>query len=104
MPHNTCAVCGAPATSRQALYCAEHRAIGRQRAGLATSESNRRRWAAWRVAGVDPTHGGEATAKRSAAISESNRMKPRKAKRRLCDADARLQRWIPKRVEVIGVN
>ena len=44
----------------------------------ATAEANRRRWAEYHAAGVDPLHGGEAAAKRGQAIAESNRAKPRR--------------------------
>lgn len=73
-----CVLCSAPTRSRHAKYCA---VCGPKVSAEAASAYLHRRWAEWRAAGLDPTHGGEATEKRAAAIAESNRAKPRKVKR-----------------------
>jgi hypothetical protein len=43
-----------------------------------TAEENRKHWGAWTTAGIDPTHGGEASRKRGETIGKSNRLKPRR--------------------------
>jgi hypothetical protein len=43
---------------------------------VAIPEENRKRWEA-KAAGIDQTHGGEATRKRREAIARSNRLNPR---------------------------
>jgi len=80
MPPRLCTACGALAVSRWSKYCAACREIGRQNQKAATSRANQLRWAEWRERGIDPTHGGEAAAKRGAAIRQSNVEKPRRRK------------------------
>jgi hypothetical protein len=41
-----------------------------------TTEENRKRWEAWKAAGIYPTHGGEASRMRGEATARSNRLKP----------------------------
>lgn len=80
MPWNRCKLCSEPATSRGAKYCLAHRAVGRRNAAMASSKATKRRWRLWKKAGIDPSHGGEAAAKRAGAVAESNRAKPRRKK------------------------
>lgn len=77
-----CRHCGAETGDRRRRYCLAVvcREAARQAQREATAAANRRRWEAWRAAGVDPTHGGEAARRRGKAIAESNRAKPRRRK------------------------
>jgi hypothetical protein len=81
MPTRPCLLCDQPAVSPRAKYCAVHRAVGRENQRRATAAATMRRWAEWREAGIDPTHGGEAARRRGETIRESNREKPRRKRR-----------------------
>ena len=77
-----CANCSA-AVARGRKYCPAEAcaAVARTNRSLGTAAANAARWAAWKAAGIDPTHGGEAGEKRGAAIAASNREKPRRKKK-----------------------
>jgi CRISPR-associated protein Cas1 len=69
-----CQRCGEPVARRRKLCGVCLPIVRKER----TTEENRKRWEAWKEAGIDPTHGGEASRKRGEAIARSNRLKPRK--------------------------
>jgi CRISPR associated protein Cas1 len=70
-----CQRCGEPVARRRKL-CDTCLPIARRER---TAEENRKRWEAWKAAGIDPTHGGAAAQKRGETIARSNRLKPRRS-------------------------
>lgn len=77
--------CGARLSDEQAArgqrYCSRQCANANPTKRARMSAWTRARWAEWHAEGHDPTHGGEAAAKRGAAIAESNQAKPRRKRK-----------------------